>query len=86
MNYRELLRLCALKDISCRMSEDDVRALRQLAEKQDVMDSLHRQEAVLNDLSKRVGSHPFASDLVANVAGNAVTEGIVWLARILFKR
>lgn len=35
------------------------------------------------DLSRRVGRYPFATDLLANVTGNAITGGLLWIGKTL---
>ena len=78
----ELIRLKLLSDIYSKMSDEEKRMLCN----RGVLEALGRQERQIDDISNRIGSHPFASDLLANVAGNYITEGVNWLFRTLMKR
>lgn len=76
------LRYKILTDIVRNLSEED----RAYLTNREIFNSLERQEKQMGDLSKRIGEHPFASDLLANVAGNYITNGITWVLKALSKR
>ena len=87
--YRELMRRKLLEEIYEGLSEEDKRTFVQLTMQDkswsEIAQALQRQEAKIDDVSRRIGKYPFASDLAANVAGNAITDGLIWLGRKLIK-
>ena len=49
----------------------------------EIMQALQRQQTQLADLHKH--QQPITEDFLSNLAGNATWDGILWLARRLFK-
>ena len=78
----DYLRYRILTDIVSKMSDDE----KAYFANREVLNALSRQEEQIGDLSRKIGRHPFASDLLANVAGNYITEGISWVVRTLIKK
>lgn len=85
MNVDDIIKAKVLSELYGKMSEDEKQLLLFNRHK-EVMDSLDRSESQIDDISKRIGKHPFASDLVANVVGNYVTEGLSYLFKSLVKK
>ena len=90
MNYRELMRKKLLEDIYDKMSEDEKRTFVQLTLKdkdhREIMQALSRQNEKIEDVSKKIGEHPFATDLFSNVLGNGITGSLIWIGSLLFKK
>ena len=88
--YRQLMRRKLLEEVYDRLSEEDKKTFVQttIQEKsmEEIAQALQRQEAKIDDVSRRVGRYPFASDLLANVGGNFITDGLVWLGKSLLKK
>lgn len=85
MNYRELVRKRLFDQMYERLSEEDKRLYAQLsASEKDHSEVMHAIQNVGDKVEK--GKHSFASDLLANVSGNAVWDGAVWLASRIFKK
>jgi hypothetical protein len=90
MGYRELMRRQLLERIYDKMSDEEKRIFVQLTlqdkSHSEIMAALSQQNARIEEVSRKIGRYPFASDLLANVAGNAITDGLIWLGKTLFKR
>ena len=88
--YRELIRRKVLEDIYEKLSTDDRKILLQLTMQDrdwsEVAKSLRNQEEKIDEVSRKIGDHPFATDLFSNILGNGITDGLVWLGRMLFKK
>ena len=88
--YRELIRRKVLEDIYEKLSPDDRKILLQLTMQDrdwsEVAKSLRNQEEKIDEVSRKIGDHPFATDLFSNILGNGITDGLVWLGRMLFKK
>ena len=85
MNYRGLMRQKLMEQMYDRMSDEEKRLFIQLTmQDKDYREIMH----ALQDLKKRADSnhHSWLSDFGANVAGNAVFDGAIWLFSKLFKR
>ena len=85
MSYRAMMRRHLLEKIYDGMSEDEKRAFVQLS----MQDRGHREiMTALDELKKKADSnhHLFTSDLLANIAGNGIFDGAVWLLSRLVKR
>lgn len=72
MTYQEYVRL---KKLYSGLTEKDKLFL----------SSLQNQQNQLNEVLRRLGRYPFAQDLVANVSGNFLTQGLSYLAKKLIK-
>ena len=88
--YRQLMRRKLLEDIYEDLSEEDKRTFIQLTIQDkswnEIAQALQRQEAKIDDVSRKIGKYPFASDLLANVGGNFITDGLVWIGKSLLKK
>ena len=81
-----LMRRKLLESIYDRMTDEEKRLFIQMTMQQkshdEIMEALQQQQEQLRILGKR--QQTFAEDFASNIAGNAVWEGLVWLARRLF--
>lgn len=82
-----LLRRRILEDIYDRMTDEERRIFVRMAMQQkstgEIVSALRRQQAQLQDI--RQHQQTFAEDFASNIAGNAVWDGLLWLARRLFR-
>ena len=82
-----LMRRKMLESIYNRMTDDEKRLFMQMTMQdknhREIMSSLQQQQAQLTRLQKT--QQTFASDFASNVAGNAVWDGLLWIARKLIK-
>ena len=85
MGYRELMRRKLLEDIYDKMSDEEKRAFVQLT-----MQNKDHNEIMqaLQGISKKVdeGKHSFKLDLLANIGGNFITDGLIFLGKSLFRK
>ena len=84
-NYRALMRRKLLEQIYDKMSDEEQRVFVQMT----MQDKDHREiMSALNDLKQKADEnhHSFISDFGANVAGNAVFDGAVWLLSKLVRK
>ena len=85
-----MMRRKLLESIYSKMTEEERRTfiLMTMDDKnhEEIMSALREQRQATDDVSKKIGKHPFANDLVANVSGNFITDGLVWLGKTLLKR
>ena len=76
-----------LEQIYDRMTDEERRLFIQLTMQQksysEIMQALQQQNEQLRILGKR--QQTFAEDFASNIAGNAVWDGLVWLARRVVK-
>lgn len=83
--YRELMRRKLLESIYEKMSPEEKRTFVQLT-----MQNKDHEEIMqaLQGLSKKVedNKHSWLSDFGANIAGNAVFDGAVWLLSKLIRK
>lgn len=88
--YRALLRRKLLEDIYEGLSEDDKRTFVQMTIQnkgwEEIMDAIRKQNAEIEEVSRKIGNHPFATDLLSNVVGNGITDGLIWLGKALFRK
>lgn len=83
--YRALMRKKLLERVYDKMSPEEQRTFVQLT----MQDKDHREiMAALNELSQKADDnhHSWLSDFGANVAGNAVFDGAVWLLSKLVRK
>ena len=82
-----LMRRKLLEQIYDRMTDEERRLFIQLTMQQksysEIMQALQQQNEQLRILGKR--QQTFAEDFASNIAGNAVWDGLVWLARRVVK-
>ena len=82
-----LMRRKILEDIYDRMSDEEKRLFIQMMMEQkshsEIMAALQMQQKQLRILGKR--QQTFAEEFASNIAGNAVWDGLVWLARRVVK-
>ena len=84
-DYRAFLRRRMLEDMYDRMSEDEKKLFVQMT----MQDKSHSEiMSALQDLRQKADKnhHSFVSDFGANIAGNAVWDGLVWLGGKLLRR
>ena len=84
-NYRALMRKKLLERIYDKMSPEEQKTFVQLT----MQDKDHREiMAALNDIRQKADNnhHSWLSDFGANVAGNAVFDGAVWLLSKLVRK
>ena len=90
MNYSGLMRRMLLEQIYDKMSDEDKRTFIQLTllnkGNEEIMQALQQQQGKIEDISSRISNHPFASDLLANVAGNAITDSLIAIGKAVLKR
>ena len=83
--YRELMRRKLLEQMYDKMSDEEKRTFVQLT-----MQNKDHTEIIsaLNDLRQKADSnhHSFVSDFGANLAGNAVWDGLLWIGSKIFRR
>lgn len=76
-----------IKKIYDGMSEEDKRAYMQLTMQEkgrnEIMEALGRQQVQLDDIHR---SQSWVNDFGANLAGNAVWDGLVWIGSRLFRK
>ena len=83
--YRELMRRKLLHEIYDKLSNEDKRLFVQLT----IDDKDHREiMSALDELKSKADSNrqSWLSDFGANIAGNAVFDGAVWLVSKLIKK
>lgn len=82
-----LMRRKMLESICERMTDEEKRLFIQMKMQnrshKEIMSSLKQQQAQLSRLQKT--QQTFASDFASNIAGNAVWDGLLWIARKLIK-
>lgn len=82
--YRELMRRKLLEQIYDSMSDEERRSLVQLT----LQDKNQEQiMSALNDLKQKADGnhHSFVSDLLANISGNFITDGILFIGKKLIR-
>lgn len=85
MGYRELMRRRLLEQMYDNMSDEEKRAFVQLT----IQDKDHQEiMSALQELKQKADNnhHSWVSDFGANIAGNAVFDGAIYLLSKLFKR
>ena len=87
MNVDGFLRRQLLERIYNKMSDDEKRLFIQMTMQNkshsEIMAALQQQQVQLADIKKH--QQTFAADFASNIAGNAAWEGLVWIARRLFR-
>ena len=82
-----LMRRKVLEGICDRMTDDEKKLFVQMAMQQrsatDIMKALQQQSAQIQDLRRH--QQTITEDFLSNLAGNATWDGILWLARRLFR-
>ena len=82
-----LMRRKILEDIYDRMSDDEKRLFIQMTMQNkshsEIMAALQQQQTQLAKLQRT--QQTFGEDFLSNIAGNAAWEGLVWIARRLFR-
>ena len=87
--YREVMRRKLLEELYDRMTPDEKRLFAQLTMQNKGRDEILQalqQNQQLADISKKVNSQSWLSDFSSNIAGNAVWDGLVWIASRLIKK
>jgi len=82
-----MMRRKLLESIYDRMTDEEKRLFVQMTAQQksadDIMSALESQSRQLQDLRKH--QQTFAEDFASNIAGNAVWDGLIWIARRIFR-
>lgn len=89
MNASDLARAMLLSQFYSKLSDEEKLAyLQRMNEKrhEEIVGLLGRQERQMDDIGRRIGKHPFVSDLLANVTGNYLTELITLAAKTLLRK
>ncbi len=88
--YRELMRRKLLEQFYDKMSEEEKRTFVMLTmqdkSRDEIMQALSAQNAKIDDVSRKIGKYPFASDLLANISGNFLTDGLIWIGHKLLRK
>lgn len=88
--YRELMRRKLLEQMFDKMSDEDKRTFVQLTlqdkDHKEIMQAISQQNEKIDDVSRKIGNHPFATDLFSNVLGNGITGGLIWIGSRLFRK
>ena len=87
MNVDGFLRRQLLERIYNKMSDDEKRLFVQMTMQNrshtEIMAALQQQRAQLAKLQRT--QQTFGQDFLSNVAGNAAYDGLLWIARKLFR-
>ena len=87
MNVDGFLRRQLLESIYAKMSDDEKRLFVQMTMQNrshtEIMAALQQQQAQLAKLQRT--QQTFGQDFLSNVAGNAAYDGLLWIARKLFR-
>ena len=88
---REVLRRKLLEEMYDKLSPEDKRLFVQLTmqdkSRDEILQTLQQQNDHFREVTKIVSSHrSWFSDLSSNIAGNAVWDGLVYLASRLIKK
>ena len=87
ISTESFLRRQLLERIYNKMSDDEKRLFVQMTMQNrshtEIMAAIQQQQAQLADIKKH--QQTFAADFASNIAGNAAWEGLVWIARRLFR-
>ena len=87
ISTESFLRRQLLEHIYAKMSDDEKRLFIQMTMQNkshsEIMSALQQQQSQLADIKKH--QQTFAADFASNIAGNAAWEGLVWIARRLFR-
>ena len=75
MTYREYLRQKKLREMYAELTDKD----------KYMLESMSIQQQKLDEVLRRQGRLPFAKDLLANVSGNVITSGLIYLGKLLRK-
>ena len=79
-----------LEDVYDRLSPEENRTFVQLTmqdrSSDEIMQALRQQNAKIDEVSRKIGNHPFATDLFSNVLGNGITDGLILLGKALFRK
>ena len=84
---REFMRRKLLEDIYDRMSDEEKRTFVQMTIQDrshtEIMEALRNQQTQLSGIRK---GQSFVNDFGANIAGNAVWDGLLWLGSKLMRK
>lgn len=85
-----IARRLLLERLYDKLSDEDKRLYVQLSAqdkgREEILQALSRQDEKIEDVSRKIGSHPFATDLLSNILGNGITDGLVWLGARLIRK
>jgi hypothetical protein len=90
MTLSDLVRRKIAEDIYGRMTDEERQQFKQyLLQHQghrEIMDELRQQRAQMNAMGKKMERQSWVTDFGSDVAANFFTDGLIWLARRLFRR
>lgn len=85
-----LMRRQLLEKIYDRMTDEDKRIFvlltMQNRSTQEIMQALQQQHAQINRMADKIEKQNWYTDFGSDVAANIFTDGLIWLARRLFRR
>ena len=87
---RELMRRKLLEEIYDSLTPEDKRTFVQLTmenkDYREIMQALQAQRQQIANVDRKVSRQTWLSDFSSNIAGNAVWDGLVWLASRLIRK
>jgi hypothetical protein len=85
-----LMRRQLLEKIYDRMTDEEKRTFvlltMQNRSTQEIMQALQQQHAQINRMADKIEKQNWYTDFGSDVAANLFTDGLIWLARRLFRR
>ena len=83
-NYKVLLRRKLLNDIYERMTDEEKHLFIQSMMQSNSDAVMQKLDTIERQVERN--KYSFATDLLANVSGNFVADGLIWIGSRLFKR
>ena len=85
-----LLKQKLLEDIYSRMTDDEKKLFVQMSLQQnsadEILQALQDQRQLIERMTKKLESQSWLTDFGSDIAANFTTDGILWLARRLFRQ
>lgn len=85
-----LMRRQLLEKIYDRMTDEEKRTFvlltMQNRSTQEIMQAIQQQHAQINRMADKIEKQNWYTDFGSDVAANLFTDGLIWLARRLFRR
>lgn len=89
MTLSDLVRRKIAEDIYGRMTDEERQQFKQYLLQQrghqEIMDELIQQRAQMNAMGQKIERQSWVTDFGSDVAANFFTDGLIWLARRLFR-
>ena len=83
--YVLLARYKLLTEMLGKMTDDEKRLFFTIYGRNDEMEEINRKLSVLQEQAER-NKYSFTTDLLANVSGNFISDGVIWVCSQLLKR